>query len=138
MIILDTNVISEIYKPVPEIHVVEWLDRQEPETLYISAVTQAELKYGVYRLSHGKRREALFSSILKTLALFEDRILPFDIAGADQLALLAAEAEKKGTHAEAPDAYIAATALAKGFAVATRNTRHFEPLGVVVINPWLS
>jgi len=64
MIILDTNVISEIYKPVPEIHVVEWLDRQEPETLYISAVTQAELKYGVYRLSHGKRREALFSSLL--------------------------------------------------------------------------
>jgi len=136
VIVLDTNVISEMFKPTPDSHVTEWLDRQELETLYISAVTQTELKYGVYRLPEGARRKRLLSSIAEVLALLEGRVLPFDSIAADQLAMAGAKAERLGTKVVAPDAYIAATALAKGFAVATRNTIHFEPMGVVVINPW--
>jgi predicted nucleic acid-binding protein len=115
---------------------MEWLDRQVPETLYISAMTQAELKYGVYRLPDGIRREKLLSGILEVLALMEGRVLPFDANSADQLAIAAAKAEKSGTKVVAPDAYIAATALANGFAVATRNAKHFKPMEVTVINPW--
>jgi predicted nucleic acid-binding protein len=136
MIVLDTNVLSEMFKPAPDARVMASLDRQEMETLYISAVTQAELKYGVYRLPEGARREQLFSGILEVLALLEGRVLPFDAAAADQLALAAAKPEKLGTKAVAPDAYIAATALAMGFAVATRSRKHFESMGVTVINPW--
>ena len=113
-----------------------WLDRQEMETLYISAVTQAELKYGVYRIPEGARRERLLSGILEVLALLEGRVLPFDAAAADQLAIAGEKVEKFGAKIVAPDAYIAATALARGFAVATRNTKHFEPIGVAIINPW--
>jgi len=69
VIVLDTNVISEMFKPTPDLHVTEWLDRQELETLHISAVTQAELKYGVYRLPEGARRKRLLSSIEEVLAL---------------------------------------------------------------------
>jgi predicted nucleic acid-binding protein len=136
VIVLDTNVISEMFKPTPDTHVMEWLDRQKLETLYISAVTQAELKYGVYRLPEGRRRKRLLSSILEVLALLEGRVLPFDAIAADQLAMAGVKAERLGTKVVAPDAYIAATALAKGFAVATRNTKHFESMGVAVINPW--
>jgi hypothetical protein len=136
MIILDTNVISEMFKTAPDAHVMEWLNRQDMETLFINTITQAELKFGVCRLPSGKRKERLLSCILEILGLLEDRILPFDAAAADQLAIAGAEAEKKGSKAVAPDAYIAATALSKGFAVATRNSKHFVPMGVTVINPW--
>lgn len=136
MILLDTNVISEMFKPAPDLRVMEWLNRQNLETLYISAVTQAELKYGVYLLPAGKRRERLLSGIQEALALLEGRVLPFDAAAAEQLALAGAEAKRKGSKVVAPDAYIAATALARGFKVATRNTKHFIPMGVEVIHPW--
>jgi predicted nucleic acid-binding protein len=136
MIVLDTNVISEMFKPAPDARVMAWLDRQGMETLYISAVTQAELKYGVYRLPEGARRIRLLSSILEVLALLEGRVIPFDAIAADRLAMAGVQAEKLGAKVVAPDAYIAASALAMGFSVATRNTRHFEPMGVSVINPW--
>jgi hypothetical protein len=137
MIVLDTNVLSEMLKPDPDKHVVEWLDRQEAETLYISAVTLAELKYGAYRLLGGKRRERLLSWIQGVQAMLEGRVLPFDADAAEALATAGVKAEKHGMRVEAPDAYIAASALAKGFSVATRNTKHFEPMGVGVINPWV-
>ena len=76
------------------------------------------------------------SGILEVLALLEGRVLPFDAAAADQLAIAGEKVEKFGAKIVAPDAYIAATALARGFAVATRNTKHFEPIGVAIINPW--
>jgi predicted nucleic acid-binding protein len=136
VIILDTNVISEMFKPAPDTHVIEWLDRQEPETLYMSTVTQAELKYGVCRLPEGSRRERLLTGIQEVLDLMAGRVLPFDAISADQLAMAGVKAERLGAGIVAPDAYIAATALARGFTVATRNTRHFTPMGVTVINPW--
>ncbi len=115
---------------------MEWLDNQAAETLFITAVSRAELRFGVLKLPDGKRKNALRAHIDRALNLFEDRMLSFDGAAADQLAVIAARCEKMGKRAVAPDAYIAACAAARGFAVATRNVGHFEHTGVRVINPW--
>lgn len=136
MIVLDTNVLSEPLRKMPAQKVVEWLDNQSAETLYITAVNRAELRFGVLRLPNGKRKNALAAQIERVLELFEDRTLEFDSVAADKLAQIAAECEKNGKRALAPDAYIAACAAAHGFAVATRNVNHFEHLGVRVIDPW--
>ncbi len=136
MIVLDTNVVSEPLRKAPENKVVEWLDNQSAETLYITAVTRAELSFGVLRLPNSKRKNALMAQIESVLALFEGRTLDFDSEAADKLAQIAADCEKKGKRAQAPDAYIAACAATHGFAVATRNAKHFEHLGVRVIDPW--
>lgn len=136
MIVLDTNVLSEPLRKMPAQKVVEWLDNQSAETLYITAVNRAELRFGVLRLPNGKRKNALAAQIERVLELFEDRTLEFDSVAADKLAQIAAECEKNGKRALAPDAYIAACAAAHGFAVATRNVNHFQHLGVRVIDPW--
>lgn len=136
MIVLDTNVLSEPLTKMPEQKVVEWLDHQNAETLYITTVSRAELRFGVLRLPNGKRQNALVVQIERVLGLFKDRTLDFDSAAADQLAKIAAECEKNGKRALAPDAYIAACAGARGFAVATRNVSDFQHLGVRVIDPW--
>jgi predicted nucleic acid-binding protein len=115
---------------------MEWLDKQTAETLFITAVTRAELRFGVLKLPDGKRKSALRSHIDRVLDLFADRTLSFDAAAADQLAIMAAHCEKVGKRATAPDAYIAACAASRGFAVATRNVSHFAHTGVRVINPW--
>lgn len=138
MIILDTNVLSEPLKSQPSAKVMEWLDSQAAETLFITAVSRAELRFGVLKLADGKRKRALGALIERVLELFEGRTLSFDAAAADQLAIIAAHCERIGKRAVAPDAYIAACAAARGFAVATRNVGHFEHSGVRVINPWLT
>ena len=136
MIVLDTNVISEPLKSHPSSKVMDWLDNQAAETLFVTTVSRAELRFGVLKLADGKRRNALAAHINRVLDLFKDRMLSFDAAAADQLAIIAARCEKIGKRAVAPDAYIAACAAARGFAVATRNVSHFEHTGVRVINPW--
>jgi predicted nucleic acid-binding protein len=136
VIVLDTNVLSEPLKAVPEPKVMEWLDNQEVETLFITAVSRAELRIGVLRLPDGRRKSALAAQVERVLDLFKDRTLDFDAAAADKLAQIAVRCEKIGKRATAPDAYIAACADARGFTVATRNVEHFEPTGVRLINPW--
>ena len=136
MIVLDTNVISEPLKSRPARKVMDWLDNQNAETLYISAISRAELRFGVLKLPDGKRKNALAAQIERVLDLFKDRTLGFDADSADRLAEIAARCERIGKRATAPDAYIAACAAARGFAVATRNVRHFEHTGVRVIDPW--
>ena len=136
MIVLDTNVLSEALKSTPEAKVMEWLDNQSAETLFITTISRAELRFGVLKLPDGRRKSILGAQIERVLGLFNERTLHFDAAAADKLAQIAAHAEKIGKRAVAPDAYIAACAAARGFAVATRNVRHFEHTGVRVINPW--
>jgi hypothetical protein len=113
-----------------------WLDDQAEETLFITAISRAELRFGVLKLPDGKRKNALAAQIEQVLDLFKERTLNFDIAASDKLAEIAARCEQLGKPAVAPDAYNAACAAARGFAVATRNLRHFEPTGVRIINPW--
>jgi predicted nucleic acid-binding protein len=139
VIILDTSVVSEPLRPNPEPTVLAWLDRQQPETLYLTAVNVAELLAGVEALPVGKRRATLEAAIGgQVLSLFDGRILPFDLLVARAFARLNAAAQAAGQPISFADCAIAAIAAAHGFAVATRNVRDFSATGVELINPWIT
>jgi toxin FitB len=135
MILLDTNVVSEAMKPEPHRAVRVWLDKQVAETLYLSSVTIAELMFGIGALSNGKRKDRLSAAFDGALALFENRILPFDTRAARCYADLAIKARAAGRSFPTPDGYIAATAAAHGFAVASRDTSAFAAADLRVIDP---
>ncbi len=137
MILLDTNVISAPLCLEPEPGVIEWIDAQALETLYLSAITVAELRSGIALLPAGKRRTGLLESLeRRVLPLFTGRVLPFDLPCTQTYAELIAKAQKSGLAIAAAHGFIAATAAANGFAVATLDTSPFEAAGVEVINPW--
>jgi hypothetical protein len=136
MIVLDTNVVSEAMKPSAEPAVSAWLNEQVAETLYLSSVTLAELLFGIGALPVGRRKDALAGTLDGLLELFGSRVLPFDTEAARCYAQLATKVRAAGKGFPTPDGYIAAIAVAHGFAVATRDTSPFEAAGVVVINPW--
>ncbi len=136
MIVLATNVVSEAMKPEPHTAVRSWLNNQASETLYLSSVTLAELLFGVGTLPSGKRKDMLMQTLDGLLALFRDRILPFDIEAARQYAKLAVLARSSGRGFPTSDGYIAAIAVSRGFVVASRDTAPFEAAGVPVIDPW--
>lgn len=137
MILLDTNVVSEPLRQTPEACVVEWIDAQPLETLFLSAITIAELRAGVAMLPAGKRRSGLMDSLEKrVLPLFAGRVLPFDLACTSAYAALMAKARAKGLGIATADGYVAAIAAANGFTVATRDVGPFHAAGVAVINPW--
>src|SRR6516225_6880641 len=137
MILVDTNVISEPLRKAPEARVVEWIDAQPLETLYLSAVTVAELRFGVASLPASKRRDRLHDSLeTRVLPLFAGRVLAFDLAASQTYAQRMTAARAAGFAISAVDGYIAATAAANGMAVATRDTTAFKAAGVPVINPW--
>jgi predicted nucleic acid-binding protein len=137
MILLDTNVVSEPLRHAPDARVVEWIDAQPLETLFLSTITVAELRAGVALLPAGKRRTGLRNNLEKrVLPLFAGRVLPFDMACTPAYAELMAEAKVKGLAIVTADGYIAAIAAANGLAVASRDTGPFAAAGVAVINPW--
>ena len=137
MILLDTNVISEPLRRDPDPGVIKWIDTQPLETLFLSAITVAELRAGMALLPGGKRRTWLQENLEKQiLPLFTGRVLPFDLACTPAYAELIARSRKAGVPIAAADGYIAAIAAANGFAVATRDIAPFEAAGVTVINPW--
>lgn len=137
MILLDTNVLSELMRAKPAPEVVAWIDSQPTSQLHISAITVAEILYGIARMADGKRKQSLLA--LATLMFDEDfagRILSFDADAAIHYAGLAAESEAKGTVVDMADCQIAAIAVLHDAQVATRNVRHFDYLGVAIVNPW--
>ena len=139
MIVLDTNVVSEMMRPSPSTVVHNWMARQIRSNLYLSAITEAELRYGVELLPHGRRRDRLQS--LTEMMLREDfagRILPYDSAAAQAYAVIAATRRFAGMPVKYADCQIAAIARSRGWSVATRNVRDFEGCGVDVIDPWSS
>lgn len=137
MILIDTNVISEPLRPSPDDVVVAWIDSQPIETLYLAAITVAELRFGVASMAAGKRREVLHQRLEKeVLPLFIGRVLPFDITAAQAYADCMAKARVAGLSIGTADGYIAATAAVNGLMVATRDTSPFEAAGLKVINPW--
>jgi toxin FitB len=137
MILVDTNVISEPLRRSPETRVAEWIDAQPLETLCLSAITVAELRFGVASLPAGKRREGLHESLERqVLPLFVGRVLAFDLAASQFYADLMAKARAAGLAIGNADGYIAATAVANGLVVATRDTAPFEAAGLSTINPW--
>jgi predicted nucleic acid-binding protein len=139
MILLDTNVISEPWKPAPDITVLTWLDAQSIETLFISAISIAELRFGIASMPVGKRQSILQDRLEgEVLPLFDGRILPFKVGTSRFYAALMAGGQKAGNAIAKADGYIAATAAENHLAVATRDTRPFEAAGLRVINPWIA
>ena len=136
MILLDTNVISEAMKPAPEAAVRDWLDEQAAETLYLSSVTIAELTFGIGALPQGRRKDRLMAALEGVMALFGERILPFDTEAARRYGDLAVRARAAGRGFPTPDGYIAAIAATHEFAVASRDASAFEAAGLAVIDPW--
>jgi len=137
MILLDTNVISEPLRRAPEPCVIRWIDAQALETLYVSAITVAELRFGVANLPVGRRRDALQTSLEnQILPLFSGRVRPFDMDCTTAYAELMANAKSAGLAIAAADGYIAAIAAANRFSVATRDVSPFQAAGINVINPW--
>lgn len=137
MIILDTNVISELWRIESNPNVLAWIDAQNVETLFLSAITVAELRYGLATMPEGKRR-LIFEKRLEqeVLQIFADRVLAFDINTSKIYAALMAQARSEGKIISMADGYIAATAVQHGFAIATRDTMPFTIAGIKVINPW--
>lgn len=137
MILLDTNVVSEPLRPVPEPIVVAWINAQALGTLYLSAITVAELRVGVAQLPNGKRKIGLHEDLeQRLLPLFAERVIAFDLACSQVYAELVSTARKVGRVIAGADAYIAATAATHGFAVATRDAAPFAAVGLRAINPW--
>lgn len=137
MILLDTNVISEPLRPSPDPRVVAWIDDQPIETLFLSAVTVAELRAGVALLPAGKRRTGLQDNLEKRfLPLFAGRVLAFDQGCTPAYAVLMARARQAGKAIGTADGYIAAIAATHGLTVATRDTAPFDAAGSSVIDPW--
>ena len=137
MILLDTNVVSEPLKPNGEPAVLAWIDAQAVETLYLSAITLAELRFGIAAMQDGKRKDNLRQRLdERVVPVFADRILSFGTDAAAAYAELRARARAAGKAIGTADAYIAAVAATHGFTMATRDTSPFQAAGLNVINPW--
>lgn len=137
MIILDTNVLSELMRRDPDPAVLHWLDRQSAQSVWITTITLFESRLGLALLPDGHRRRALMQAFDQLLAIdLENRILPFDTEAATKAALLAADLQLAGRPVDIRDTQIAGIAQARRATLATRNLRHFEGLSVAVINPW--
>lgn len=138
MILLDTNVVSEPLRLTGNPAVQAWLDAQTAETLFLSAICLAELRFGIAALPAGKRRDSLHASLEQRIVpLFDGRILPFDAAASESYTALRARARAEGKAIAPADGYIAAIARTHGLMVATRDTAPFKAAGLTVINPWL-
>jgi len=137
MIVLDTNVVSEALKPGRDLSVINWLDQQSAETLYLTATSLSELLIGIAVLPGGKRKSAIGSALDSLMSrLFGSRILPFDHDAARVYSELVSTARAAGKAVSMADGQIGAIAMVHGFSVATRDVIPFQALGLQVIDPW--
>jgi hypothetical protein len=135
--LLDTNVVSEWTKPQRNAGLVAWLSDADEDLIFVSAVTVAEIRYGIDRLAQGMRRGRLEAWLTHDLPLpFESRILPIDAKTADCWGRVMARGKSIGRRIGSVAAFIAATSEQHGLVVATRNVSDFEALGIQLINPW--
>lgn len=137
MIILDTNVLSELLRPRPDSRVVEWLDAQPEDTLFTTAITMQESFYGAELLSDSSRKSALISRLERLYAsILAGRVLPFDEFDARYTAVLLARSRAAGRTLHQADAQIAGIALRHDATLATRNIRDFPHAQLTLCNPW--
>jgi len=137
MILLDTNVLSELTKPLDNPTVQTWFDSQVADTLFLSAISLSELLTGVAIMPQGRRRQSLFLMLEEIVVrIFKGRVLPFDEAAARAYATIIVRARKRGRAIAPLDGKIAAIAAVHGFVVATRDVGPFLAAGVGVVNPW--
>jgi toxin FitB len=137
MLILDTNVLSELLKPNPDTQVVAWIENQPRQQLFTTVVSRAEIMYGIQLLPKSQRRQKLAEA---AKAIFDeelaDHVLPFESLAADRFALIAAKRKMEGKPISQFDAIIVSIAAAHSARLATRNVHDFESCGVSIENPW--
>lgn len=136
MIVVDTNVASELMRRAPDAGVVRWVRSARPDDLWTTAVTVAEILVGLARLPVGRRRDTLHRAVREVFRAFDDRVLGFDAAAADHYAEIVVARERSGAPIAGFDAQVAAIARRHGATVATRNTRDFVGTGVELVDPW--
>jgi hypothetical protein len=137
MMVLDTNVVSELMRASPAPKVLAWIDRQNSDTLYLTSTIAAELLHGVARLPTGLRKRNMSQELGLFLEQdFANRILPFDLSSAHSYAELLSTREAVGRPIDALDAQIAAVCIQHGATLVTRNQKHFVDLGLELIDPW--
>lgn len=137
MIVVDTNVLSAVMQSAPDPRIVAWLDDQPAESIWTTAITVFEIRFGLEKLPRGRRRRQLEEAF--QLALTEDlegRILAFDLAAAQAAGVVAAKQRRAGRPVDVRETQIAAIVLDRRATLATRNIRHFEGLGMKLIDPW--
>lgn len=137
MTLLDTNVLSALMQTRPDPVVIAWLDSQPSESIWTTAITVFEIRFGLELLPAGRRRKALeaaFDAMLRDD--LNGRVAAFDPAAAEEAAKLAARRQRAGRPVDLRDTQIAGIALARRAALATRNVRHFDGLTVAVVSPW--
>lgn len=136
MIVLDTNVVSELMRREPDPAVLAWVRRRSDGSLHTTTVTVAEIRYGITRLPEGRRRESLHQAANEIFAAFPRQILPFDLAATHAYADVVTGREKIGDPIDGFDAQIAAICRSRTAVLATRNTKDFTDTGIALVNPW--
>ena len=136
MIVVDTNVVSELMRPSPSPQVREWVIAQAPGELCTTAITVAEIRYGLERLADGRRKQSLLAAATELFAAFSEYIQPFDADAAIWYAAIVARRDRLGLPIDGFDAQIAAICRTCSAALATRNAKDFRETGIDVIDPW--
>ena len=136
MIVADTNVVSELMRPEPSSAVLAWIENRPADDLYTTAITVAEIRYGIERLPEGQRRDVLAATASEVFATFAEQVLPFDVRAAARHGQIVAGRERAGAPITGFDAQIAAICQASGAILATRNGKDFDGTGVDVVDPW--
>jgi predicted nucleic acid-binding protein len=135
VIVVDTNVVSELMRASPSAVVVGWVRRNEPE-LYTTSITLAEIRYGIERLDDGRRKRLLRSAADEVFADFAERVLPFDAEAAVVYATIVSDRDRAGQPIDGFDAQTVSICRAHQAGLATRNSKDFQDTGIEVINPW--
>lgn len=136
-LLLDTNVLSEVTRPVPDARVLKWLDRLDEDRSFISVMSIAEIRRGIALMDDGRKRDALAEWLATDLPeRFEQRVLSVDQPVALAWGDLMGVAKRQGRGLSSMDGLIAATAIANDLTLATRNIRDFEGFGIELLNPW--
>ena len=138
MIILDTNVVSELMRSEPASQVANWIRDRDRRELCTTVITLAEIRYGIARLPDGRRKQVLLAAAGDIFSTFEDQILRVDTAAAEQYAVVASTRERAGKPIASMDALIAAVCRSRNAALATRNAADFDGTGIEILDPWLA
>lgn len=138
MIILDTNVVSELMRSEPAPQVANWIRDRDRRELCTTVVTLGEIRYGIARLPDGRRKQVLLTAADDIFSTFEDQILHVDTAAAEHYAVVASTRERAGKPIASMDALIAAVCRSRNAALATRNVADFDGTGIEIIDPWLA
>jgi toxin FitB len=137
MIILDTNVVSELMRSEPAPSVASWIRARDRRELRTTAITLAEVRYGIARLPDGRRKQVLLAAADEVFSAFADQVMPVDTAAADHYAVIVSSRERAGRPISGFDALIAAVCRSQGAALATRNASDFDGTGIEIVDPWL-